>query len=93
MYNTREELERAWPLGTVIAEEPIFQRFYCADEIMFDKIKNWFKDAEVEQTSPHHVTVSRLSKKTIEGYLYNGETWYPMTHDALGWSVYVPEVF
>ena len=29
MYKTKEELERAWPLGTVISEVPIFQRFYC----------------------------------------------------------------
>ena len=93
MYKTKEELERTWPLGTVVAEEPIFQRFYCADEVMFKKIKEWFKDAEVEQTSPHHATVSRLSKKTIEGYLYNGETWYPMIRDAAGWSIYIPEVF
>lgn len=93
MYKTKEELEHAWPLGTVVAEEPIFQRFYCADEVMFEKIKEWFKDAEVEQTSPHHATVSRLSKKTIEGYLYNGETWFPMIRDTTGWSIYIPEVF
>lgn len=93
MYKTKEELERTWPLGTVIAEEPIFQRFYCANEIMFEKIKEWFKDAKVEQTSPHHATVSRSSKKTIEGYLYNGETWYPMIRDGIGWSIYMPEVF
>ena len=93
MYKTKEEVERAWPLGTVVAEEPIFQRFYCANEIMFEKIKEWFKDAEVEQTSPHHATVSRLSKKTIEGYLYNGETWFPMIRDTTKWSIYMPEEF
>ena len=60
---------------------------------MLEKIKKWFKDAEVMQTSPHHVTVSRLSKKTIEGYLYNGETWYPMVRDNTSWSIYMPEVF
>lgn len=93
MYKTKEELERAWPLGTVIAEEPIFQRFYCADEVTFEKIKEWFKGDKVEQTSPHHVTVTRNCKKTIEGHMYNGESWYPMVSDTLGWSIYVPEDF
>ena len=93
MYNTKEELENAWPLGTVVSEEPIFQRFYCADEVMFEKIKNWFKDDEVKQTSAHHVTVTRNIKKTIEGYMYNGEKWFPMIADGLNWKIYIPEVF
>lgn len=93
MYDSLFEIQHEWPLGTVIAEEPVFQRFYCADEITFNKIKEWFKDDEVKQTSPHHVTVTRLSKKTIEGYLYNGEQWFPMTQNGTEWSIYTPEEF
>lgn len=93
MYNTREEVELAWPLGTIISEEPVFQRFYCADATMFEKIKEWFKDDKVEQTSPHHVTVTRISRKAIEGYLYNGERWFPMIHNGHDWSIYIPPVF
>lgn len=93
MYNSLFEIQHEWPLGTVVAEEPIFQHFYCADEVMFEKIKKQFKDAEVEQTSSHHATVSRLSKKTIEGYLYDGEQWFPMTRNGAEWSIYLPETF
>ena len=93
MYKTKEELEKAWPLGTVISETPIFQRFYCADSLTFEKIKEWFGDAKVEQTSPHHVTVTRIIPTTVEGYLYNGDEWYPMTRDSIGWSIYTPEEF
>lgn len=93
MYKTKEELEEDWPLGTIIYEEPVFQRFYCADEIMLDKIKAWFNDAQVEQTSPHHATVKRMVPKTIEGYMYNGESWYPMIREGINWAIYTPEVF
>lgn len=93
MYKTKEELEAAWPLGTVVAEEPIYQRFYCADNVTLEKIKKWFSDAKVEQTSPHHATVTRTIPTTIEGYLYNGDEWAPMIKDIAGWSIYIPEVF
>ena len=93
MYNTKEEVENAWPLGTVITEEPLFQRFYCADEITFNKIKEWFKNDKVEKTSPHHATVTRMYKKTVEGYLYNGEEWFPMMYDGMAWTIYSPEIF
>ena len=93
MYKTREELEKDWPLGTIITEEPMIQRFYCADELMLDKIKAWFRDAQVEQTSPHHATVTRMVPKTVEGYLYNGDSWYPMTHEGITWAIYIPETF
>ena len=93
VYKTKEELEQAWPLGTVISEEPVFQRFYCADQITFNKIQEWFKGDTVEQTSPHHVTVQRMSRKTIEGYLYNGESWFPVTRNGQEWEIYFPEVF
>ena len=93
MYKTKEEVEQAFPLGTVIAETPMFQRFYCADDIMFDKIKAWFNDAQVEQTSPHHATVTRMVTKTVEGYLYDGDNWYPMIHEGMNWAVYIPETF
>ena len=93
MYKTREEVEKAWPLGTEVCQEPVYQRFYCADKIMFDKIKNWFYNDTVLQTSPHHVTVTRMSVKTIEGYLFNGEEWFPMLRDGRNWEVYLPEEF
>ena len=93
MYKTREEIEKAWPLGTVIIEEPIQQRFYCTNEVMLDKIKIWFSDADVQQTSQHHATVTRMVPKTIEGYLYNGDSWYPMTRNGTNWNIYVPEIF
>ena len=93
MYKTKEEVEKDWPLGTIIAEEPVQQRFYCADEVMLDKIKAWFSDAEVKQTSPHHVTVTRMVPKTIEGYLYNGDNWYPMMRNGTDWAIYAPVVF
>lgn len=93
MYNTKEEVEKAWPLGTVVSEEPLFQHFYCADEVMFEKIKEWFRNNDVRQTSKHHVTVTRMIKKTIEGYLYNGEQWFPMFYDGKNWQVYFPEIF
>ena len=93
MYSTKEALEKDFPLGTVIAEEPIFQRFYCADEVTFEKIKNWFKGDDVQWTSPHHVMVTRMVRKTVEGYLYNGETWEPMIRDGNNWVVYFPGYF
>ena len=93
MYNTQKEVMNAWPLGTVVSEEPLFRQVYCADKIMFDKIKDWFKDDKVEQISPHHVMVTHITKKTIEGYLYNGESWFPMIHNEYDWSEYIPEIF
>lgn len=93
MYKTKEEVEAAWPLGTIVSEAPMYQRFYCADEVMFEKIRNWFSEDSVEQTSPHHVTVSRMVPKTIEGYLYNGDSWYPMIQEGRSWEVYLPEIF
>lgn len=93
MYKTKEELEKEWPLGTIITEEPVFQRFYCTNKLMLDKIKAWFSDARVEQTSPHHVTVTRMVPKTVEGYLYNGDGWYPMTREGIAWAIYMPETF
>lgn len=92
-YISKEELEAELPLGTVVASQPIFQRFYCADEITFEKIKNWFKGSKVEQTSPHHVTVSRMDQIRIEGYLYDGEQWLPMIRNGRNWEVYLPEIF
>lgn len=93
MYKTKEEVEQAWPLGTVVSEEPIYQRFYCADPLTLEKLKKWFVGADVKQTSPHHATVTRIIPHIIEGYLYNGDEWAPMTKDSMGWSIYVPDEF
>lgn len=93
MYKTKEEVEKAWPLGTEISEEPVFQRFYCADDTTFEKIRKWFYNDTVRQTSPHHVTVIRMAVKTVEGYLFNGEEWFPMMREGQNWKVYLPEIF
>ena len=92
MYKTKEELEKEWPIGTIIGFEEVTKRFYCADQIIFEKIRDYYGE-DVEWVSPHHVVAKRKVYTTVDGYLFDGEYWMPVVRNGRQYDVYVPEVF
>ena len=93
MYKTLESLQNEWPLGSILAEEPVEHRFYCADEVYLNKIKEYYGAENVRQVSPHHVIATSLNIKTVDSYMTDGTYWYPMTRSGHQWEIYYPEVF
>lgn len=90
MKHTLETLEQEFPIGTIIDEEPVSQRFYCASEVVLEKIKKYHGEENVKQVSPHHVVATHIATTTIDGYLYDGENWYPVIRNGKQWQIYYP---
>ncbi len=93
MYSTKEELEKAWPIGTIIGDEEVTQRFFVASDVILDKIRDYFGESKIEKISPHHVLVKRHVYTTIDGYIFDGNDWWPAVRSGRQWQVYYPEVF
>ena len=91
MFKTKDKIESAYPIGTVVSEDVVRQRFYCSNDVMFEKIRSYYGDANIEQTSPHHVTVTRTVYVTVDGYLFTGEGWYPACRDGNQWRIFYPD--
>lgn len=84
MFQTKEILEEMFPIGYIWKEEVVKQRFYCADPIIFDKFESYYGRNNVYWISPHHIMVERIVQYTIDGYLYDGEEWFPATYEHNG---------
>lgn len=93
MYKTLEDLQNDLPLGSIVSEEPVRHRFYCASEVAMDKIKDYYGEENVKQVSPHHVVATNISIKTVDAYMTDGNYWYPMVRNGHLWEIYYPEVF
>ena len=88
MYSYMSDLQNAWPLGTIVAEERVSHRFYCADDVTLEKIKMYYGEDNVERVSPHHVVAYNTNIKAIDGYMTDGTYWYPLTRFGDKWEVY-----
>jgi hypothetical protein len=90
MFESKEVLEEMFPIGYIYKEEQVSQRFYCADDVILEKIKTYYGTENVEWISPHHVMYKHYVAYTVDGYIYDGKFWYPANHDAQGWHI-IPE--
>jgi len=91
MFESKEALEELFPIGYVYKEEIVKQRFYCADEVILDKIRDYHGANNVEQVSPHHAVATHIVPRTVDGYLYDGDYWYPVTHTGYDWAILTRE--
>jgi len=91
MFESIELLEEMFPIGYVYKEEQVCQRFYCADDVVLDKIKAYYNTNDIERVSPHHVAYKRTVAYTVDGYVYDGKYWYPANHDNQGWHIIRPD--
>ena len=66
------------------------QRLYCAHEVIFEKMKEYYGKENLEIVSPHHVIHKHLTTYTVNGYLFDGEYWYPAEYHHGEWRV-IPE--
>lgn len=78
MFKTYEQISQRYPIGYIYKIEPVSQRLYCAHEVVFDKMKEYYGNENVKMVSPHHALYTHLVPYTIKGYYFDGEYWYPV---------------
>ena len=47
MFESKEILEEMFPIGYIYKEEQVNQRFYCADDVILEKIKTYYGSENV----------------------------------------------
>ena len=84
-FTTIEELSKKYPLGTVISTEKVNHKLYCAHDVIFNQMKEYYGENNVQMISPHHAQCTHYVVHTVDGYMYDGDTWYPMEHLQGNW--------
>ena len=79
MFESKEILEEFFPIGYIYKEDSVQQRFYCADDIVLDKIRNYHGYENVKWISPHHVLATHKVYHTVDAYVYMNDSWWPAT--------------
>lgn len=86
MFRSKQVLQEMFPIGYVYCVEPAESRFYCADQVVFDKIEQYYGRGNVRWDTPHHVIAKHNVYHTVNGYIFNGDEWFAVERD--GHSLY-----
>ena len=73
---TLEQLQEKYPIGYVYKTEEINHRFYCAHDVVLNKMKDYYGKDNVKMVSPHHAICTNCIFHSVDGYLFDGDEWH-----------------
>lgn len=86
MYKTLEELQKNHPVGSIYHTSWYPIGTWCPTEMDFNIFKNEHPNAcNFRRKEDGTVIADEKCEKKIEGYLFDGEYWYPAIQTWDGW--------
>ena len=84
MFNTYEELKERFPIGAIYRteEEGYKHHYYNLDDI---RCYNAMYDKVIVTGQDTCLCIRKIEYK-IDGYLFDGTSWYPARQDWDGWE-------
>lgn len=89
-FETLAELQETYPVGSVFhrEEKEITETRYFYNKNDFNCLKKLYVFIELIDDNTCFCRRTEYRTKVVEGYLYDGEFWYP-AHDSFdGWYAY-----
>ena len=87
MFNTFEEVQAKYPIGTKMnyTKDTITQRYFYARPEDIVEYRRMYKKVEVINDDLVECTWDVEDYDLVDGYIYNGISWYPATITWDGW--------
>lgn len=87
-FNSLEELQKRFPIGTVVewAEPRTYSAFYYTEkDLQLLRKQDAFDSIKIIGSNMIEVTTKRQPNRTITGYIFDGEKWWPAYETWDGW--------
>ena len=87
MFNTFEEVQAKYPIGTKMnyTKDTMTQRYFYTKPIDIAKYRCMYKKVEVISDELVECTWTFENYELVDGYIYDGISWYPATNTWDGW--------
>ena len=82
-FKTLQELEENFPVGKVYYEETVEHICWYYNDNDIYKYKEMY--IKVEYINDETVKCTELIQRKVEGYIFDGEYWYPAVDSWDGW--------
>ena len=87
MFNTFEEVQAKYPIGTKMnyTKDTITQRYFYARPEDIVEYRRMYEKVEVINDELVECTWTVENYDLVDGYIYDGVSWYPATITWDGW--------
>lgn len=87
MFKILEELQQRYPIGSPYNSYWIPVSMWCPTETDFQIFKKRYPNAyDFEQSENCIITAKEKYVNLVEGYIFDGEYWYPAYRNWDGWQ-------
>ena len=84
-FETLEELQRVYPIGSIFGTAIEKERWYChSEEDIKAAISMWGKE-NITVLNEDTIVVTKKFNTYVQGYLFDGEYWRPAGYGWDGW--------
>ena len=82
-FETLEELQRVYPIGSIFSTAIEKERWYCpSEEDIKAAISMWGKE-NITVLNEDTIVVTKKFNTYVQGYLFDGEYWRPRAMDGM----------
>lgn len=92
MFNSFEEIKKRYPIGKPLrmAPEVTHNVFYYTQKDL-EIYRKMYKNVTITGENTCRVTTPERVALAVEGYIFDGEKFYPAYTDWDGWQVWIEE--
>lgn len=92
MFKTLEELKEKYPIGYVYRRDKIKHTGYAYNERDIEYYKSIYKNVKFKnKLNIIEVEYETIQNYSIQGYIFDGDEWYPAVDNWDGWITLTEE--
>ena len=84
-FETLEELQRVYPIGSIFSTAIEKERWYCPSEEDIKAAISMWGEENVTILNEDTIVVTKKFNTYVQGYLFDGEYWRPAGNGWDGW--------
>ena len=84
-FETLEELQRVYPIGSIFSTSIEKERWYCPSEKDIKAAISMWGEENVTILNEDTIVVTKKFNTYVQGYLFDGEYWRPAGNGWDGW--------
>jgi hypothetical protein len=82
-FETLEELQRVYPIGSIFSTSIEKERWYCPSEKDIKAAISMWGEENVTILNEDTIVVTKKFNTYVQGYLFDGEYWRPRAMDGM----------